>query len=132
MDFRKGKQSNDSGINQCYNDSKECSSSKWGGKAKIDRIISGKPDVEDAPLDVSLRPRSLSDFDGQTKVKDNLNIAIAAAKGRGEALDHLLFYGPPGLGKTTLAYVLSAEIGQDGGQVSGALDSRAGGNLEID
>src|SRR3972149_3372228 len=131
MDFRKGKQSNDSGINQCYNDSKECSSSKWGGKAKIDRIISGKPDVEDAPLDASLRPRTLADFDGQTKVKDNLKIAIAAAKGRNEALDHQLFYGPPGLGKTTLAYIIAAEMGVNLRITSGPAIERTGGLAAI-
>ncbi|MFC1847469.1 Holliday junction branch migration DNA helicase RuvB [Chloroflexota bacterium] len=75
------------------------------------RIISGKPNSEDIPLDASLRPRRLDDFIGQNKVKDNLNIAIAAAKGRDEPLDHLLLYGPPGLGKTTLAYIIAAEMG---------------------
>ncbi|MBI4283282.1 MAG: ATP-binding protein, partial [Chloroflexi bacterium] len=68
------------------------------------RIISGKASSEDTPLDTSLRPRCLDDFTGQSKVKDNLKIAIAAAKGRDEPLDHILLYGPPGLGKTTLAY----------------------------
>jgi len=72
--------------------------------------MSGKPSTEDIPLDASLRPRCLDEFIGQSKVKDNLNIAIAAAKGRGEPLDHLLLYGPPGLGKTTLAYIIAAEM----------------------
>ncbi|MBI2980690.1 MAG: Holliday junction branch migration DNA helicase RuvB, partial [Chloroflexi bacterium] len=74
------------------------------------RIVSGKTNPEDATLDTSLRPRSLDDFIGQNKVKENLSIAIAAAKGRGEPLDHLLLYGPAGLGKTTLAYIIAAEM----------------------
>ena len=73
-----------------------------------------------------MRPRSLAEFDGQTKVKDNLNIAIAAAKGRGEALDHLLFYGPPGLGKTTLAYIIAAEMGVNLKITSGPAIERTG------
>ncbi|MCK5433969.1 MAG: Holliday junction branch migration DNA helicase RuvB, partial [Dehalococcoidales bacterium] len=75
------------------------------------RIISGKPSAEDIPLDTSLRPRRFDDFVGQEKIKGNLNIAITAAKGRGEALDHILLYGPPGLGKTTLAHIIAAEMG---------------------
>jgi Holliday junction DNA helicase RuvB len=75
------------------------------------RIVSGKPSVDDVSLDTNLRPRHLSDFIGQDKVKGNLEIAIAAAKKRGEPLDHILLYGPPGLGKTTLAYIIAAEMG---------------------
>jgi Holliday junction DNA helicase RuvB len=74
------------------------------------RIVSNKPSPEDAPLDTSLRPRSLGDFVGQDKIKDNVAIAISAAKGRGEPLDHVLLYGPPGLGKTTLAYIIANEM----------------------
>ncbi|MDP3878945.1 MAG: Holliday junction branch migration DNA helicase RuvB [Dehalococcoidales bacterium] len=76
----------------------------------MDRIVSGKTSTEDVSLDTSLRPRCLDDFIGQNKVKGNLGIAIAAAKGRGEPLDHLLLYGPAGLGKTTLAYIIAAEM----------------------
>src|SRR4030042_5337811 len=75
------------------------------------RIVSGKPSVDDVSLDTNLRPRDLSDFIGQDKVKGNLEIGIAAAKKRGEPLDHVLLYGPPGLGKTTLAYIIAAEMG---------------------
>lgn len=77
-------------------------------------------------LDTSLRPRRLDDFIGQTRIKDNLNIAITAAKGRGEALDHLLLYGPPGLGKTTLAYIIAAEMGVSIRVTSGPAVERAG------
>ncbi len=97
-----------------------------GGEVKIERIISGKPSTDDAQLDTNLRPRHLDDFIGQTKIKDNLNIAIAAAKGRGEALDHVLLYGPPGLGKTTLAYIIAAEMGVNIRVTSGPAVERTG------
>jgi Holliday junction DNA helicase RuvB len=76
-----------------------------------ERILSGKPREEDIALDTSLRPRRLTEYVGQEKIKDNLRIAIAAAQQRGEPLDHVLLYGPPGLGKTTLAYIIAAEMG---------------------
>jgi Holliday junction DNA helicase RuvB len=75
------------------------------------RVVSGKSIVEDAPIDSNLRPKRLSEFVGQEKVKHNLEIAITAAQKRQEALDHILLYGPPGLGKTTLAYIIAAEVG---------------------
>ena len=75
------------------------------------RIISGITSIDDVSLDKNLRPKLLDDFIGQDKVKENLKIAITAAKQRGEPLDHIILYGPPGLGKTTLANIIAAEMG---------------------
>ena len=75
------------------------------------RIVSTEFSPSDGDLENSLRPKQLSDYIGQDKVKENLSVYIQAAKGRGEALDHVLLYGPPGLGKTTLAGIIANEMG---------------------
>jgi Holliday junction DNA helicase RuvB len=76
-----------------------------------DRIITASRVDEDAQYEAGLRPRTLDDYIGQDRIRENLEVSVAAARQRGEALDHVLLYGPPGLGKTTLAYVIGAEMG---------------------
>ena len=76
-----------------------------------DRFITGGAVDDDAQYEVGLRPRTLDDYIGQDRVREQLQVSIGAAKGRSEALDHVLLYGPPGLGKTTLAYVIGNEMG---------------------
>ncbi len=74
------------------------------------KVTAGSQDEEDKKFEASLRPRRLADFTGQPKLKENLAIAIEAARQRGDAMDHVLLYGPPGLGKTTLAQLISQEL----------------------
>ena len=85
------------------------------------RIVSAAPLADEAQFEAGLRPRKLSDFTGQTKLKENLAIAIDAARKRGEAMDHVLLYGPPGLGKTTLAAIIAQELEVDFEQTSGPI-----------
>lgn len=91
-----------------------------------DRLISKTSQEEDIVLDFNLRPRNFDEYIGQDKVKGNLNIFIQAAKKRGEALDHCLFHGPPGIGKTSLAYIIAREMGANIKTTSGPAIERAG------
>ena len=91
-----------------------------------ERVISGKTMQGERDADNSLRPRSLGEYIGQEKIKENLTIFVEAASKRGEALDHLLFHGPPGLGKTTLAHIISREMGVQIRTTSGPVIEKPG------
>ena len=96
-----------------------------------ERILSGKPQEDDYSLDTNLRPRSLDDYIGQERLKANLRIGITAARQRGDPLDHMLLYGPPGLGKTTLAYIMATEMGVRMKTTSGPAIERPGDMVAI-
>ena len=90
-----------------------------------DRLVSGaRKDVDG--LEATIRPQSLDEFIGQEQARANLRVFIQAARGRGDALDHVLFAGPPGLGKTTLAQILAKELGVGFRATSGPVISKAG------
>ncbi len=91
-----------------------------------ERIIGPEKNVEDLNLDLALRPTSFDEYVGQDRVKDNLKVFIQAARERGEALDHVLFSGPPGLGKTTLAHIIAREMGVNIRATSGPVIERPG------
>ena len=99
---------------------------KWRQMEPNERLVSPQRRLEDAGLEVGLRPRTLGEFVGQEEVRRNLEIAITATLGRGEALDHVLVHGPPGLGKTTLAFILAQELGVGFKATSGPVIERAG------
>src|ERR1700723_3239107 len=90
-----------------------------------DRLVTPERS-EDDTLEASLRPKRLADFVGQQQARENLSVFIEAAKARAEALDHVLFYGPPGLGKTTLAQIVAREMGVGFRATSGPVIQRAG------
>ncbi len=91
-----------------------------------ERVVSPKASAHDAAIERSVRPKTLEEFVGQHAVREQMEIFITAAANRGEALDHLLIFGPPGLGKTTLAHIIAAELGVNLRQSAGPVLERSG------
>jgi Holliday junction DNA helicase RuvB len=90
------------------------------------RITASEYTSEDSETEISLRPKTLAEYVGQEKIKENLNVFIQAAKQRGDALDHVLLHGPPGLGKTTLSCIIASELGVNLKITSGPAIEKAG------
>ena len=93
---------------------------------EIERLISPQEGGEDAAIDRAIRPKLLADYVGQPQVREQMEIFIQAANGRSEALDHVLIFGPPGLGKTTLAHIIANEMQASLRQTSGPVLEKAG------
>ena len=89
-------------------------------------MMDGQRTDEDSGFELSLRPRGFDEYVGQEQVKENLKVSIAAARARGDVLDHILFHGPPGLGKTSIAYIIAREMGVNIKATSGPIIERAG------